>query len=485
MPTPLPTLDSALAARTQSDLRSPERRTAARPLPAGETRSFARTLKAKRDVEPDRETTASEPGPRAEPRRDAAAVDDAAVPAGDARPAPPVEGSAQASARNAQESPPSPVGVQANGGPSAPPPANLATTSTIEASGPLAVGDPAGVGADRPAQAAEPLAAAPRGHQPASAPAAAPRGHQPASAPAAPRPTGSPGTPPTPPTFGALTASGAPTPGEIAADQFPKLPVASPETLPEIDRPDGEARPRAGVEPAGRPVGLQDPAAGRNPALGRAMHVQAAVHVENATGQAPIPEMLSTGGPPASSGVTVAREAVGELPAQSTAGGPLATADPANDQFAARVLRGLGAMLKQRGGVMTMRLQPPDLGQLRVQMTIARGVVTAQFQPSTPEAQALLDRSLTVLRSALESHGLAVERLTVQTMPPGGGHAVRDDAADEQPRHERDPADAGQGRSRGRGDDHQDRSQRGFAAQVDREIEAFDLSAATAGADSP
>ena len=47
--------------------------------------------------------------------------------------------------------------------------------------------------------------------------------------------------------------------------------------------------------------------------------------------------------------------------------------------FASRVVRGLSAMVNQRGGVMTMRLDPPELGQLRVQMSLQAGVVSARF----------------------------------------------------------------------------------------------------------
>ena len=110
-------------------------------------------------------------------------------------------------------------------------------------------------------------------------------------------------------------------------------------------------------------------------------------------------------------------------------------------------------MLAQRGGAMTMRLEPPGLGQLRVEMTVVRGTVTVQFQPMTAEAQALLDRSIATLRSSLESQGLTVERLTVHPAPPS--HPARETADDQsQQQHaSRHHADAGDGRSRGRGDE--------------------------------
>jgi flagellar hook-length control protein FliK len=90
-----------------------------------------------------------------------------------------------------------------------------------------------------------------------------------------------------------------------------------------------------------------------------------------------------------------------------------------DEEFSQQMTRGLATMLNQRGGVMTMRLNPPELGEVRVQMTLSRGVVSAEFQASTTQAHALLDRSLTALRSALEGQGLTVDRLNVHVASPG------------------------------------------------------------------
>ncbi len=104
---------------------------------------------------------------------------------------------------------------------------------------------------------------------------------------------------------------------------------------------------------------------------------------------------------------------------------------------------------------MTMRLHPPELGELRVQMTLAQGRVSAEFRATTQSAHALLERSLTSLRSALETHGLSVERLTIQPLP---SVQVRHDAPDEQ--QQRHHHDAGSGQSRGRRDDDPESHQR-------------------------
>ena len=126
------------------------------------------------------------------------------------------------------------------------------------------------------------------------------------------------------------------------------------------------------------------------------------------------------------------------------------------------VVRGLTAMVNQRGGVMNMRLDPPELGELRIQMSLARGVVSAEFQATTSQAQAALEKNLVMLRQSLESQGLVVDRLTVHAPPPSGG-AARDDSPTPQgyaygrPNH-----DAAGGESRGRRDQGGDEPTRSF-----------------------
>ena len=179
------------------------------------------------------------------------------------------------------------------------------------------------------------------------------------------------------------------------------------------------------------------------------MQVQAAVQVENLTTQAPASVVTLN----AAATLNSASLGAGET---QLAGSVATRADSPfeNAETMPRVFRGLSAMVNQRGGAMTMRLQPPSLGELRVQMTIARGVVNAVFQPATPEAAALLDRSLGSLRASLESHGLTVERLTVQPAPQASASQTAREQADEQAQQQqRDQHDAGEGRSRGRRDD--------------------------------
>ena len=218
----------------------------------------------------------------------------------------------------------------------------------------------------------------------------------------------------------------------------------------------------------------------RAPASARAVQIDAAVRVDNATAQAsPVQSAVSL---PVewSSPTNTTTGATKESPTPST---PTRSADPSNDPFTARILRGLSATLNQRGGVLTMRLDPPQLGQLRIQMTITQGTVSAEFQTSTPQAQALLERSLAVLRSALQAHGLTVERLTVHTTQQANAQVMRQDSPEQQTQQDRERADAGKGESRGRRDGDQTDSFRRTMPRPTGEYAAFDVSPQPAGAD--
>ena len=261
---------------------------------------------------------------------------------------------------------------------------------------------------------------------------------------------------------GAVAQQAVPTQGE--ANQLQPL---QPEPTPGNVRSAGETQqPSTGTRsdtPSGGSEGQHGP---HHPAIGRALQVQAAVAVQNVAGHPVL------GGPQA----TLAASGPSEQPLLQTVTGMNAEEAPTTG----RVIRGLTAMLQQRGGSMTMRLDPPALGQLRVQMTIAGGTVTADFLPATAEAQALLDRSIATLRSALESQGLTVERLTVHAAPSSTSTRETVDDQSQQPNQSsRHQSDAGNGRSRGRGDDpsQQDSPNRRFTANF---ADAFETQAATA-----
>lgn len=126
--------------------------------------------------------------------------------------------------------------------------------------------------------------------------------------------------------------------------------------------------------------------------------------------------------------------------------------------------RGLDTLSRQRGGTLIMRLDPPSLGQLKLEMKMEGGRVTVLLTSANDSARSLLRDNLNSLRQSLEDRGLAVDRLAVESAGKtsegssnqrsenrGDGQDARggQDAADRQ--------DAGDGRSRGRREDASDR----------------------------
>ncbi|WP_308639247.1 flagellar hook-length control protein FliK [Paenibacillus silvisoli] len=64
-----------------------------------------------------------------------------------------------------------------------------------------------------------------------------------------------------------------------------------------------------------------------------------------------------------------------------------------------------------------LTLYPEHLGQVNVNITMHNGTLTAQFMTDTVTAKDLLDNQMAQLRSALQAHGLQVEKLEVSQSP--------------------------------------------------------------------
>ena len=101
-----------------------------------------------------------------------------------------------------------------------------------------------------------------------------------------------------------------------------------------------------------------------------------------------------------------------------------------------------------------MRLHPPELGAVRIEVEIQDGVVRAQFQTQHESVRTLLTHQIQQLRQALQGHGLVVDRLDVQTQaqPQASGNEAQswnESAADGRSRGRNDlwrkPARSGQG----------------------------------------
>lgn len=152
--------------------------------------------------------------------------------------------------------------------------------------------------------------------------------------------------------------------------------------------------------------------------------------------------------------------------------------------------RGISTVLAQKGGSLTMKLNPPALGELRIEMNLSQQTVDVRLEATTPAARELLTLGLPALRESLQSKGLSVERLSVQASThaaastpnsntsgasladQGGANAERsdggaqeraDDGSDDRPRD-------GSGGAAGNGRGHAERaevSSRSFSMKLD------------------
>ena len=98
-------------------------------------------------------------------------------------------------------------------------------------------------------------------------------------------------------------------------------------------------------------------------------------------------------------------------------------APPEEERLTAQISRGFAAILRGKGGALTMRLQPEALGDLKIQMAMEPGRVEASFEVESEQARDLLTRSMDSLKAALEARGFEVDRLDVRVVDRHNGPA--------------------------------------------------------------
>jgi flagellar hook-length control protein FliK len=74
-----------------------------------------------------------------------------------------------------------------------------------------------------------------------------------------------------------------------------------------------------------------------------------------------------------------------------------------------------------RGGELKIRLSPPELGSMKLEVRLHEGVMSARIETETREAQRVLNENLLVLRERLAEQNIKVERFDVDVFNPGAG----------------------------------------------------------------
>jgi flagellar hook-length control protein FliK len=108
-------------------------------------------------------------------------------------------------------------------------------------------------------------------------------------------------------------------------------------------------------------------------------------------------------------------------PLTSAAGGAESTAaaqdSPSSDGQSTfdQIVLGLRGKLDAKSGKADIRLEPPNLGSVRVSVSLENGALTAQFQSSSDAVRSLLKDNLEKLKSVLQSQGVTVDKLAVDS----------------------------------------------------------------------
>jgi flagellar hook-length control protein FliK len=87
-------------------------------------------------------------------------------------------------------------------------------------------------------------------------------------------------------------------------------------------------------------------------------------------------------------------------------------------RFVGRVSRAF-QFAQERGGTLRLRLSPPELGSLRIELTVNDGVLSANLEAETPAARRLLLDHLPALRDRLAEQSIRVERFDVDVRREG------------------------------------------------------------------
>jgi flagellar hook-length control protein FliK len=109
------------------------------------------------------------------------------------------------------------------------------------------------------------------------------------------------------------------------------------------------------------------------------------------------------------------------LSKSSNPAGRRATVEVDTTRLLTRVTRAFAAA-REREGEIRLRLSPPELGSLRLDVRVQDGALVARLQTETDAARTAILENLSTLRDRLSEQGVRIERFDVDLMQrqPGG-----------------------------------------------------------------
>lgn len=96
-----------------------------------------------------------------------------------------------------------------------------------------------------------------------------------------------------------------------------------------------------------------------------------------------------------------------------------------------RFVRRVGGAIRsaqQRDGQIQLRLSPPELGTLKIQLTVNEGAITANLETETTSARTVLLDNLPALRERLSEQGMTIEKFDVDVGREGQQQAQQQTA---------------------------------------------------------
>ncbi|MCC7474663.1 MAG: flagellar hook-length control protein FliK [Pirellulales bacterium] len=112
--------------------------------------------------------------------------------------------------------------------------------------------------------------------------------------------------------------------------------------------------------------------------------------------------------------------------------------DPA--RFVGRVAKALQTAT-ERGGKLQLRLNPPELGALRIELTLKDGAMSAALEADNSTARQLLLEHLPALRDRLAEQNIRLERFDVDVRQEGQGGQANPRGSNQNPQQHEQPTD--------------------------------------------
>ncbi|MCA9230399.1 MAG: flagellar hook-length control protein FliK [Planctomycetales bacterium] len=136
------------------------------------------------------------------------------------------------------------------------------------------------------------------------------------------------------------------------------------------------------------------------------------------------PTLTSTHSPTANLSLSPTENGAASTPAAPAQGD--AAAEPTSTVDRVRFAQRVGNAIRSaqnRDGQIQLRLSPPELGSLRIEITAKLGVLTARLEAETPAARTVLLDSLPLLRERLAEHEIRIEKFDVDVRDEGSQHS--------------------------------------------------------------